>query len=80
MSSNSSSEQERRERAPLSVQIGRWFEKEARRRWADYGFIAAFIVLIIIAASISKVFFTPQNVSNIFRQVVTNGLDRKSVV
>lgn len=61
-------------RASLSNQVGRWFEKEVRHRWADYAFIAAFITLIIIAASVSDVFLTLRNVSNIFRQVVTNGL------
>jgi len=61
-------------RASLSNQVGRWFEKEVRHRWVDYAFIAAFIILIIIAASVSDVFFTLRNVSNIFRQVVTNGL------
>jgi ribose/xylose/arabinose/galactoside ABC-type transport system permease subunit len=45
-----------------------------RRRWADHAFIIAFIILVLIAASASEVFFTPQNISNIFRQIVTNGL------
>lgn len=36
--------------------------------------MAAFFILILIAASVSDVFFTQRNVSNLFRQVVTNGL------
>jgi ribose/xylose/arabinose/galactoside ABC-type transport system permease subunit len=40
----------------------------------DYGFMAAFVVLLLIAASASDVFFTQRNVSNLFRQIVTNGL------
>jgi ribose transport system permease protein len=34
----------------------------------------AFVVLVLIAASASEVFFTPRNISNLFRQIVTNGL------
>jgi ribose/xylose/arabinose/galactoside ABC-type transport system permease subunit len=36
--------------------------------------MAAFVVLILIAASFSDVFFTQRNISNLFRQIVTNGL------
>ena len=74
MSSNSSIGGEGRVRASLSAQVGRWFGEEARRRWADYGFMAAFVVLVLIAASASDVFYTPRNISNLFRQIVTNGL------
>jgi ribose transport system permease protein len=70
MSSNSSMEL----RTSLSGQIDKWFGEEARRHWADYGFVVAFVVLVLIAASASEVFFTPRNVSNLFRQIVTNGL------
>lgn len=58
----------------LSDQISRWFPTHSRRRWADYGFMAAFVILILIAASSSDVFFTQRNISNLFRQIVTNGL------
>jgi len=58
----------------LSVRIGHWFSARLRRRWADYGFMAAFVILILIAASFSEVFFTQRNLSNLFRQIVTNGL------
>ena len=34
----------------------------------------AFVALIVLAASVSDVFFTQRNISNLFRQVVTNGL------
>ncbi len=36
--------------------------------------MAAFVILILIAASFSEVFFTQRNLSNLFRQIVTNGL------
>jgi len=36
--------------------------------------MAAFVILILIAASFSDVFFTQRNISNLFRQIVTNGL------
>ena len=56
-----------------SLRIGRW-TLALPRRWADYAFMAAFVVLVFIAASASDVFFTQRNISNLFRQVVTNGL------
>lgn len=56
------------------VKFRNWFEKEVRHRWIDYVFIVSFFILIIVAASVSDVFFTVTNISNIFRQVVTNGL------
>lgn len=46
----------------------------SRRRWVDVAFIAAFIVLLIITATMSDVFFTQRNLSNLLRQTVTNGL------
>ncbi|HMK08175.1 MAG TPA: ABC transporter permease [Anaerolineales bacterium] len=46
----------------------------ARRRWIDYAFLAAFLLLIILAASVSDVFFTSRNLGNLLRQIVTNGL------
>jgi ribose/xylose/arabinose/galactoside ABC-type transport system permease subunit len=61
-------------RAFLSTQVSKRLGEEARRRWADYGFMVAFVVLVLIAASASEVFFTPRNISNLFRQIVTNGL------
>lgn len=61
-------------RAFWSAQVGRLFGERLRRRWADYGFMAAFVVLILISASASDVFFTQRNLSNLFRQIVTNGL------
>jgi len=48
--------------------------KDLRRRWADYGFMLAFIVLILIASSAANVFFTQRNFSNVSSQIVANGL------
>jgi ABC-type xylose transport system permease subunit len=45
-----------------------------KRHWVDYAFIIAFILLVIITASMSDVFFTQRNLSNLLRQTVTNGL------
>jgi ribose/xylose/arabinose/galactoside ABC-type transport system permease subunit len=58
----------------LSARFGRLFGEQSRRHWVDYGFMAAFVILLLIAASASDVFFTQRNVSNLFRQIVTNGL------
>jgi ribose/xylose/arabinose/galactoside ABC-type transport system permease subunit len=46
----------------------------SRRRWVDYAFIIAFVVLLIVTATVSDVFFTQRNLSNLGRQAVTNGL------
>jgi ribose transport system permease protein len=51
-----------------------WLATSARRRWVDYIFLAAFLLLLIVAASMSDVFFTQRNISNLLRQIVTNGL------
>jgi ribose transport system permease protein len=45
-----------------------------RRRWVDYAFVAAFVVLLVVTATMSDVFFTQRNLSNLMRQTVTNGL------
>lgn len=45
-----------------------------KRRWVDYAFITAFIVLLVVTATMSDVFFTQRNLSNLMRQTVTNGL------
>ena len=58
----------------LTMQATRLLTQQGRRRLADYGFMLAFILLLLIAASISEVFFTQRNLSNLFRQIVTNGL------
>src|SRR5512143_4023603 len=44
------------------------------RRWVDYAFLAAFFLLLLLAASMSDVFFTQRNLTNLLRQIVTNGL------
>jgi ribose/xylose/arabinose/galactoside ABC-type transport system permease subunit len=51
-----------------------WLATSAKRRWVDYIFLAAFFLLILVAASMSDVFFTQRNISNLLRQIVTNGL------
>jgi ribose/xylose/arabinose/galactoside ABC-type transport system permease subunit len=47
---------------------------EVKRRWIDYAFLGAFLLLILVAATMSDVFFTQRNLSNLLRQIVTNGL------
>ncbi len=74
MSSNSSVGQVARVRAFLSARIGGLSRETLRRRWVDYGFMTAFVILLLISASASDVFFTQRNLSNLFRQIVTNGL------
>ncbi len=46
----------------------------SQRRWVDYAFIIAFGILLFVTASMSDVFFTQRNLSNLMRQAVTNGL------
>ncbi len=58
---------------PVGKSVGR-LASFARRRWVDYAFIAAFFLLLLVAASMSDVFFTQRNISNLLRQIVTNGL------
>lgn len=74
MSASPSPGQGGRVRTFLSARFGRLFGEQSRRHWVDYGFMAAFVILLLIAASASDVFFTQRNVSNLFRQIVTNGL------
>ena len=45
-----------------------------RRHWVDYAFVIGFVILIVITASMSDVFFTQRNLSNLMRQAVTNGV------
>ena len=58
----------------LVKNTGKQTAGSSRRRWVDYAFMAAFVVLLLLAASMSDVFFTQRNISNILRQIVTNGL------
>ncbi|HEX8992671.1 MAG TPA: ABC transporter permease [Anaerolineales bacterium] len=46
----------------------------SRRRWVDYAFLGGFFILLLLAASMSDVFFTERNITNLLRQIVTNGL------
>ena len=43
-------------------------------RWVDYGFVAVFVILVVVAAVSSEFFFSQTNLTNIARQMVTNGL------
>ncbi len=40
----------------------------------DYAFIVAFVLLLVFTATVSDVFFTQRNLSNLGRQAVTNGM------
>jgi ribose transport system permease protein len=46
----------------------------SRPNWVNYAFLAAFILLMILTATMSDVFFTQRNLSNLMRQAVTNGI------
>ena len=46
----------------------------ASARWIDYGFIAVFVILVVVAAVSSEFFFSQTNLTNIARQMVTTGL------
>ena len=48
--------------------------KFRRQHWVDYAFIGAFGIILVVTASMSDVFFTQRNLSNVMRQSVTNGL------
>lgn len=47
---------------------------DRKRRWIDYAILGSFLLLILVAATMSDVFFTQRNLSNLMRQIVTNGL------
>jgi ribose transport system permease protein len=47
---------------------------DRKRRWIDYAILGAFLLLLLVAATMSDVFFTQRNLSNLMRQIVTNGL------
>lgn len=51
-----------------------WLASGGKRRWVDTAFLLAFFLLLLLAASMSDVFFTQRNISNLLRQIVTNGL------
>jgi ribose transport system permease protein len=46
----------------------------ARVRGSDFAFVGIFVVLILISSLVSETFFTSRNLTNISRQIVTNGL------
>ncbi len=45
-----------------------------RQNWVNYAFLAAFVILLVVTATMSEVFFTQRNLSNLLRQAVSNGL------
>jgi|WetSurMetagenome_2_1015567.scaffolds.fasta_scaffold18946_2 ribose transport system permease protein len=45
-----------------------------KRQWVNYVFLLSFFILLFIAASLSDVFFSYANISNLLRQIVTNGI------
>jgi ribose transport system permease protein len=63
-----------RARIPGRATAGRGLAGVSGRRWVDYAFLAAFFLLLLLAASMSDVFFTERNISNLLRQIVTNGV------
>jgi ribose/xylose/arabinose/galactoside ABC-type transport system permease subunit len=53
------------------LQVARWTEPKA---WLGYAPAVAFIVLAVVAAITSDAFLSSGNLSNLLRQIVTNGL------
>ena len=45
-----------------------------RPNWVNLAFLAAFLILMVVTATMSDVFFTQRNLSNLMRQAVTNGI------
>jgi ribose transport system permease protein len=60
-------------RQPLGGVIS-WRGPGRGARWVDYGFVAVFVILVVVAAASSEFFFSQTNLTNIARQMVTNGL------
>ncbi len=58
----------------VPVLVRKWLAGWAHRRWVDYAFVVGLVILAIVVASATDVFFTQRNISNLFRQIVTNGL------
>jgi ribose/xylose/arabinose/galactoside ABC-type transport system permease subunit len=54
--------------------MGKSVTDALRRHWADYVIMVAFVILALWAATTSEVFFTQRNLSNVLRQIATNGL------
>ena len=47
---------------------------DRRPNWVNFAFLAAFVILLVVTATMSDVFFTQRNLSNLMRQAVTNGV------
>jgi ribose transport system permease protein len=62
---------------PQRRSLGGTFSRLGRgsgARWVDYGFVAVFVILMVVAAASSEFFFSQNNLTNIARQMVANGL------
>ncbi len=51
-----------------------WKARFQSQHWVNYAFLVAFVILLIVTASMSEVFLTQRNLTNLLRQSVTNGL------
>ena len=60
-------------RRPLGGALS-WRGLGGGARWVDYGFVVIFVILVVVAAVSSEFFFSQTNLTNIARQMVTNGL------
>jgi ribose/xylose/arabinose/galactoside ABC-type transport system permease subunit len=54
--------------------MGKTVTDALRRHWADYVIMVAFVIMALWAATTSEVFFKQRNLSNVLRQIATNGL------
>jgi len=54
---------------PAAKSLGRLQDRKWNFHLADYGFIAAFFILLLIASTMTDVFFTQRNLSNLFRRL-----------
>jgi ribose transport system permease protein len=60
-------------RRPLGGALS-WRGLGGGARWVDYGIVVVFVILVVVAAVSSEFFFSQTNLTNIARQMVTNGL------
>ena len=74
MASNTAQSRTRGLRTWLSTWSARWIRERSRRRWGDFAIIVVIVILMVITATVSDVFLTQRNLSNLLRQIVTNGL------
>ena len=58
----------------LSSPLAKRLRTSVRHNWADYLIAVLFVVMVIYASTQSDTFLTERNLSNVARQIVTNGL------